>query len=39
MGVTRDVMGMTGKVGLREMRAAIDEKWSRVGPATRTPLP
>lgn len=26
-------------LSLREIRAAIDARWSRVGPGTRTPLP
>ena len=40
MGITRDVKEMIGrKMGLREIRAAIDRDWSSAGPGTPTTLP
>lgn len=40
VGITRDVIALERSgMPLARIRAAIDEKWSRTGPGTPTPLP
>ena len=40
VGITQDVMAMEKRaVGLKEIRRAIDEKWSTAGPGTPTRAP